>query len=85
MTIILVDSLDRASNDQPILEGAPNEVGTMEGAPNEVDTPLEERIPTGGPSNVDEIGEETPSRVAATLMLPPKPVDTGPSRKRLPN
>ena len=57
----------------------------MEGAPNEADTPLEEGIPTGGPSNVDEIGEETPSGVAATSMLPPKPADTEPSRKRLPN
>ena len=45
--IISMDSLDRASNDQSVLEGAPSEVGA----------PLEEEIPTGGPSNVDEIGE----------------------------
>ena len=49
-TIISVDSLDRASNDQPVLEGAPNEV----------DAPLEEGLLGGVPSNVDEIGDEAP-------------------------
>ena len=52
--IILVDSLDRASNDQPVLEGAPNEA----------DASLKEGVPTGGPSDVEKIGEEAPSRVA---------------------
>ena len=57
--IISVDSLDRASNDQLVLEGAPNEAGT----------PLEEGIPDGGPSNVKKIGQEAPSRVAIAPML----------------
>ena len=48
--IILVNSPDRATNDQPVLEGTPSGVGV----------PLEEGIPTGGPSNVYEIGEGTP-------------------------
>ena len=43
--IIPVDSLDQASNDQSILEGAPSEAGA----------PIEEGILTGGPSNIDEI------------------------------
>ena len=59
-----MDSPDRASNDQSILEGAFNEAGA----------PLEEGIPAGGPSNVNEIGEEAPSGVATKTR-----------RKRLPN
>ena len=55
----------------------------MEGTPTEVSAPQEEGIPVGGPSNVDEIGEEAPLGVVATPMLPPKLVDTEPSRKRL--
>ena len=35
--------------------------------------------------NVDEIREKAPLGVAAASMLPPRPVDTEPSRKRLPN
>ena len=68
-----MDSSDRTSNDQLVLEGTPNEAST----------PLKEGIPIGGASNVHEIGEETPSEVAAALMLPPRPTDTEPSRKRL--
>ena len=71
--IILVDSPNRASNDQPVLESAPNEVGA----------PLEEGIPVGEPSNVNEIGDEAPTGVATAPMLPPKPTNTKPSRKRL--
>ena len=68
-----MDSLDQASNDQSVFEGAPNEVGA----------PLEEGILVGGPSNVDEIGEEASLGVAAAPMLPPRPVDIEPRRKRL--
>ena len=68
-----MDSPDQAPNDQLALEGAPNEVGAS----------LEEGIPAGGPLNVDKIGENGPSRVATAPMLPPKPADTKPSRKRL--
>ena len=53
-------------------------------SPNEAGAPLEEGIPTGGPSNVDEIGEEDPLGVATTSMLHLRPADTEPSRKRLP-
>ena len=70
-----MDSLDRASNDQLILEGPLNEA-------NE---PLEEGIPTEGPSNVGEIGEEAPLGVAAAPMLPLRPADSLPSRTRLPD
>ena len=70
-----MDSPDRASNHQQVLEGAPNEVGA----------PLEEAISIGGPSNVDEIGEEAPLGVAVAPMLQPRPEDTDPSRKRLPD
>ena len=67
-----MDSLDQASNDQLVLEGAPNEAGAS----------LEEGIPIEGPSNVDEIREETSSGVDVALILLPRPVDTEPSRKR---
>ena len=70
-----MDSPDRAPNDQPVLEGAPNEA----------DASLEEGIPAGGPLNIDEIGENAPSGVAAALMLWNRPADTEPSRKRLPD
>ena len=70
-----MDSLDRASNDQPALEGAPSEAGA----------PLEEGILVGGPFNVNEIGQGAPSGVAAPLVLPPRPIDTESSRKRLPD
>ena len=39
----------------------------------------------GGLPNVDEIGEKAPSGVVTTPVLPLKPVDTKPSRKRLPD
>ena len=68
-----MDSLDRAPNDQPALEGDPNEVGAS----------LEEGIPVEGPPYVDEIGEKALSGVAVASMLPPRPVDTVPRRKRL--
>ena len=70
-----MDSLDLTSDDQPVLEGAPNKVGA----------PLEKGIPVGGPSNVDEIGDEAPLRVAAASILSPRLEDTEPSRKRLPD
>ena len=73
--IISVDSPDRVPNDQP----------TLEGAPNEADASLEEGVPVGGPPNINEIGENAPSGVAATLMLRSRPVNTKPSRKRLPD
>ena len=70
-----MDSPDRASNDQPVLEGVPSEANA----------PLEEGIPPGGPSNVDEIREGAPSGVGATSVLPPRPTNTESSRKRPPN
>ena len=70
-----MDFPDRASNHHPVLEGALNEAGA----------PLEEAILIRGPSNVDEIGEEAPSGVAAASMLHPRPEDIEPSRKRLPD
>ena len=73
--IISMDSPDQASNDQSVLEGPPNEAGA----------PLEEGVLTGGPSHVDEIGEEGPSGVVAASMLRPKPTDTEPSKKRQPD
>ena len=57
----------------------------MEGAPSESGAPLEEGIPVGGPSHVDEIGEEAPLGGATAPVLPPGPVDIEPSRERLPN
>ena len=47
-----------------------------------VGAPLEEGIPTGGPSNVDETGEGSPSRVISALILLSRPVDTVFSRRR---
>ena len=69
------DSPNQASNDQSILEGAPSEVGA----------PLEEGIPIWGPSNVNEIGEECPSGVAAASILPPKCSDIVFSRRMPPD
>ena len=74
-TIISVDAPDRASNDHPILEGAPNEAGA----------PLEEGIPVEGPPDVDKIGEVAPLGVAAASMLLPRPTDTESRRKRPPD
>ena len=70
-----MDFPDRASNDQPVLESIPSEAGA----------PLEEGILVGGPSNVDEIGERSPSGVAAAPILPPRSTDTEFSRKRSPD
>ena len=75
LAIILVDPLDQASNDQLVMEGAPGQAGA----------PLEEGVPTGGPSNVDEIGEGAPSEVAIAPVLLLKPANTESSRKRLPD
>ena len=71
--IIQVNSPDRDTNDQPILEGAPNGVSA----------PLEEGIPARGP-NVDEINERSPSGTVSASIPPPRPADTLSSRRRLP-
>ena len=73
--VISVDSPDRASNDQPVLEGTPNEAGA----------PLEKGISIRGPSNVEEIGEEVPLGVVVAPRLLPRPANIKPSRKRLPD
>ena len=67
-----MDSTDQASNDQSVLEGAPNEAGA----------PPKKGIPARGPSNVDEIGEGSPSGVAVAPIPPPKPADIVFSRRR---
>ena len=58
---------------------------SWKGTPNEASAPLDKGIPIEGPSNVAEIGEEVPLRVVAAPVLPLRPVDTEPSRKRLPD
>ena len=73
--IISVDSPDLSFNDHSVLEGTHSEAGT----------PMEEGILTGGPSNVDEIGEGAPSGVAAAPVLPPRPADIESGRKRPPD
>ena len=70
-----MDSPDQTSNDQLILEATPSEAGA----------PLKEGILVRGPSNVDEIGEGSPSGVTATPILSPKFADTVFSRRRLPD
>ena len=57
----------------------------MEGVPNEAGASLKEGIPIGGHLNVDKIRENAPSGAIAPMMLPPKPADIEPSRKRLVN
>ena len=69
-----MDSPDRASNDQSILEGAPNEDSA----------PQEEGILVGGPS-VNEIGEGSPSAITHAPLLLLKPANIVPSRRRPPN
>ena len=69
--IILMDSPDQASNDQPILEGAPNDDKA----------PQEGGILVGVPS-VDEIGEGSPSGVDAGPLPPLKPTSTVPNKRR---
>ena len=54
----------------------------MEGSLSGVGAPLEEGIPTRGPSNVDKIGEGSPSGVATALLPLPKPAVTVSSRRR---
>ena len=54
-----MDSLDQATNDRSISEGASSGVGA----------PLEERISARGPSNVDEMGEGSSSVLATTPLL----------------
>ena len=70
-TIIPMDSLDRATNDQSVSKGAPNEVNAS----------LVEGIPVGGTS-VDEIGKGSPSGAVVAPLPPPKPSYSTPSRKR---
>ena len=70
-----MDSPDPTFDYQPVLEGASSEAGA----------PLEEGIPTGGPSNVDGIGEGALLGVATAMTLPPKPADTESSRKKPPD
>ena len=72
--IIPMDSLDRVTNDQWVSEGTLNEVSAH----------LEEGIPVGGP-NAIEIGEGSPSGVAAAPLPPPRPTDFGTSRRRPPD
>ena len=67
-----MDSPNPAFNDQPVLEGVPSEAGA----------PLEEEIPIGGPSNVNEIGGGVLSGVVAALILPPRPANIESSRTR---
>ena len=69
-----MDSPAQASNDQPVLEGAPSEDNV----------PREEGIPVGGPS-VDEIGKGSPSEVVVASLPPPKPEDPAPSGRRPPD
>ena len=59
-----MDSLDRATYDQPVSEGAPREVNA----------PLEEGIPTGDPS-IDEFGEGSPSRVDIAPLMSQKLIE----------
>ena len=65
-----MDSPDQVANNQPVFEGALSEV----------DAPLEKRILAGVPSNVDEMGEGSPSRVGTALLPSPRPADTVSSR-----
>ena len=73
--ITSVNSPDRASNDQSVLESAPNEASAS----------LKEGIPARGPLNVNEIGEEAPLGVVVAPMLQPRLADIKPNGKRLPN
>ena len=70
-----MDSPDRASSGQSVLEGALSEAGA----------PLKEGIPAGRPSNVDKIREGSPSRVATAPILPPRPTDVVFRRRRPPD
>ena len=65
-----MESPDRASHDQPSLAGAS----------------LEEGISVVSSPNVEKVGEGPPLiRVVITLVPPPKPTGTGPSKKQLLN
>ena len=57
----------------------------MEGAPNEAGAPLEEGIPAGGPSNVDEIGEGSLLRIVVAPIPPPRLANTVFIIRRLPD
>ena len=50
--VILVESLNQASDDQP----------TLGDCPTEADTPLEEGVPVTSPPDVEEVGVDTPIR-----------------------
>ena len=70
--IIPVDSPDRATNDQPVLEGTPDAVAA----------PLEEGVLTRGPSNVHEIRDRSPSGVVVAPLPQPRLTNTIPSKRR---
>ena len=72
---VSVEFHDRASSDQPALEGSPNEAGAT----------LEEGVPIAGPLDVDEIGDVAPPGVADAPVLPPRSVGARSSKKILPN
>ena len=73
--IVLVESLDLASNDQPALGDCPVEANI----------PLEEEVPIVNPPSVEEVGMGAPSGVVIAPAPPPKPPKAKPSKKRLPN
>ena len=73
--IVLVGSLDLASNDQPYL-------GVYL---NEVNIPLEGEAPVVSPLNVEEVRMGAPSGVVITPASLPKPTGARPSKKRFPD
>ena len=70
--IVLMGSPDLASNDQLALGVCLNEENI----------PLEWEVLVVSPSNVEEVGMGTPSRVVIAPASPPRPTGAGPSKKR---
>ena len=71
-----MDSQERASDALPALEGAAQE------APKEACAYLEDRIPTGGPPNVNRVVGEAPLEIVVELLFSTRLANADPLRLR---
>ena len=76
LTVIAVDSPERASDALSALEGAARDVS------QEACASLEDRVPTGGPRNVDRVMREAPLKAVVRQLFSARLAIVGPRRPR---
>ena len=74
-----MDSVERAPDALPTLEGASQD------APREAYAPLEDGVPTGGAPNSEEVVGEAPSKIVVGPSFLTRLANVGPRRPRMPN